>query len=199
MWPFSSSPGKNLSLQEKWDAKRYSAEEIHADFFKAIKREKLQDIEKIIVAHPEAMNWKTSKGQSALHYAMFEGCLESFKYLLEKGAPQGIEYECSYVTDSSYRRLDVFNAACYRRKKDFVFAYLERNSVYYGSLKEAAHKEGVKSPDIRSYLENAAQIYRDYQEEQKLKSALMREEKAEHKQENKKAELNAEKNHFSQQ
>lgn len=152
-------------------------EEHRSVFFKALQESDRAILETVIEKYPEAVNWRDEKGTPPLHAAFDKRDLDTFKYLLEKGADPSQQENLSGLRAffSPYDDYYIIEKAIKAGEKDYIVPLLQQQ--------DNLMRRNVRPPkevrfEILDLLERARSIRTEYRE-QKRTIALMQKMAAE--------------------
>ncbi len=123
-----------------------SWEEHRTVFFQALKTSDRPVLEAVLKKYPEAVDWKDAKGCPPLHTAFAKRDLDTFKFLLEKGADPN-QYEQLTGLRVFFNRYGfddpgILEKAVKHGEKDYIIPLLQHNAEQtYRTRSEKAPKE----------------------------------------------------------
>lgn len=106
-----------------------SWEDHRAAFFKALEQSDRQTLETVLKKYPEAVDWYDAKGTPPLHAAFDKRDIDTFRFLLEKGANPDQKAHLSGLRAlfASYDDPSVIEKAIKAGEKSYIIALLQHN------------------------------------------------------------------------
>ncbi len=148
-----------------------SWEEHRAVFFQALKASDRATLETVIQKYPEAVEWRDEKGTPPLHTAFDKRDLDTFKYLLEKGADARQQENLTGLRAffAAYDDYYIIEKAIKAGEKDYIVPLLQQQD-------DLIRRDVLPPKEVRfeilDLLERARSIRTEYRE-QKRTMALM--------------------------
>lgn len=107
-----------------------SWEDHRTAFFQAVKAGDKTTIETVVKKYPEAVEWEDAKGTPPLHVAFAKRDLDTFKFLLEKGAKpyQKVEFTGMRAFFSTIFDPSILEVAVKAGEKPYIVALLQRST-----------------------------------------------------------------------
>ena len=107
-----------------------SWEDHRTAFFQALKANDRDTLETVLHKYPEAVDWKDAKGTPPLHTAFAQRDLDTFKFLLEKGADpnQQAQFAGLRAIFSSYPDPSILELSIKAGQKPYIIPLLQYNA-----------------------------------------------------------------------
>lgn len=149
-----------------------SWEDHRAAFFKALQESDRGTMETVLKKYPEATNWQDAKGTPPLHTAFNKRDLDTFKFLLEKGADPNQQAQLTGLRAifSAFDDPYILEKAVKAGEKPFIIPLLQHNA------EQNYRTDGGKAPkavrfEITDLLKRAGKIRAEFLEEKHLNAS----------------------------